>query len=91
MKVLLCVMNAKGSQCLGGIFTLQYIILKMTVLLHKKALVIFPMATSVYGDTSPPECIRKFTVGSSEMVNLLVIALLTYLPFQIPTNSLGLH
>ena len=45
--VLLCGMNDWGSQYLGGIFTLQYTILKMTILLHKTALVNFPMATTV--------------------------------------------
>ena len=40
-------MNALGSQWLGGIFTLQYTILKMTVLFHKTALLNFPMAITV--------------------------------------------
>ena len=40
-------MNALESQLLGGIFTLQYTILKMTVLLHKTALVNFPIATTL--------------------------------------------
>ena len=47
LKVLVCGINAWGAQWLGGNFTLQYIILKMTILLHKTALVNFPMATTV--------------------------------------------
>ena len=35
LKVLVCGMNSWGSKWLGGIFTFQYTILKMTVLLHK--------------------------------------------------------
>ena len=40
-------MNALGAQWYGGIFILQFISLKMAVLLHKTALVNFPMASSV--------------------------------------------
>ena len=47
LKVIVCGMNARGDQWLGGNFTLQYTTLKMTVLLHKTALVNFLMATTV--------------------------------------------
>ncbi len=39
-------MNARGAQCDCGTFILQYASLKMAVLLHKTALVNFPMATT---------------------------------------------
>ena len=47
LKVLMCGMNAWGAQWHGGIFILQYTSLKMVLLLHKTALVNFPMATTV--------------------------------------------
>ena len=47
MKELLCGMNARGAQWHGGIFMKRYTSLKMAVLLHKTALVNFPMATTV--------------------------------------------
>ena len=40
-------MNARGAQWYGGISILQYTSLKIEVLLHKTALVNFPMATTV--------------------------------------------
>ena len=46
LKVLMCGMNARGAQRHDGIFMLQYISLKMAVLLHKTALVNVPMATT---------------------------------------------
>ena len=46
-KVLMCGMNGWGVQWRGGIFTMQYTSLKMTVLLHKTAHVNFPMATTL--------------------------------------------
>ena len=42
-------MNALGVQLHGGIFILRYTSLKMAVLLHKTALLNFPMATTVGG------------------------------------------
>ena len=48
LKVLVWGMNAWGAQWLGGNFTLQYTTLKLTVLLHKTALVNFLMATTVH-------------------------------------------
>ena len=42
----MCGMNTRGAQLLGGIFTLQHTILKMTVLLHRRAPVNFPMAAT---------------------------------------------
>ena len=47
LKVLMCGMNAWGAQWHGGIFILQFTSLKMVLLLHKTALVNFPMATTV--------------------------------------------
>ena len=47
LKVLMCGMNAWGAQWHGGIFILQFTTLKMVLLLHKTALVNFPMATTV--------------------------------------------
>ena len=41
-------MNGWGVQWHGSIFLLQKTSLKMSVLLHKTALVNFPMATTVY-------------------------------------------
>ena len=41
-------MNARGAQCDFGTFLLQYTYLKMALLLHKIALIIFPMGTTVY-------------------------------------------
>ena len=43
----MCGMNAWGAQWHGGIFIQQYTSLKMVLLLHKTALVNFPMATTV--------------------------------------------
>ena len=43
----MCGMNARGAQWYGGIFILQYTPLKIEVLLHKTALVNFPMAITV--------------------------------------------
>ena len=51
LKVLMCGMNAWGAQWHGGIFILQYTSLKMVLLLHKTALVNFPMATTVIWET----------------------------------------
>ena len=48
LKVLMCGMNAWGAQWHGGIFILQYTSLKMVLLLHKTALVNFPLATTVW-------------------------------------------
>ena len=48
LKVLICGMNALGTQKHAGIFILWYTSLKMALLLHKTALVNFPMATTVY-------------------------------------------
>ena len=48
LKVLMCGMNAWGAQWHGGIFILQFTSLKMVLLLHKTALVNFPMATTVF-------------------------------------------
>ena len=48
LKVLMCGMNACGAQWHGNIFILQYTFLKMALLLHKTALVNFPMATTVF-------------------------------------------
>ena len=50
LKVLMCGMNAWGAQWYGGIFILQYFSLKIVLLLHKTALVNFPMATTVVPD-----------------------------------------
>ena len=47
LKVLMCGMNARGAQQHAGIFILWYTSLKMALLLHKSALVNFPMATTV--------------------------------------------
>ena len=55
LKVLMCGMNAWGYQWHGGIFILQYTSLKTVLLLHKIALVNFPMATTVYS-ISKPQC-----------------------------------
>ena len=48
LKVLMCGMNAWGAQQHAGIFILWYTSLKMALLLHKTALVNFPMATTVH-------------------------------------------
>ena len=48
LKVLMCGMNARGAQQHAGIFILWYTSLKMALLLHKTALVNFPMATIVH-------------------------------------------
>ena len=48
LKVLMCGMNSWEAQLHGGIFILQYTSLKMVLLLHKTALVNFPMATTVH-------------------------------------------
>ena len=47
LKVLMCSMNARRAQWHGGIFILPYTSLQMVLLLHKTALVNFPMATTV--------------------------------------------
>ena len=47
LKVLMCGMKVQGAQWHGSIFILQYTSLKMVLLLHKTALVNFPMATTV--------------------------------------------
>ena len=52
LKVLMCGMNACGmnaqeAQWHGDIFILRYTSLKIAVLLHKTALVKFPIATNV--------------------------------------------
>ena len=44
----MCGVNARGAQRHDGIFILQYTSLKMAILLHKTALVNFPMATTLY-------------------------------------------
>ena len=48
LKVLMCGMNARGTQRHDGTSILPYTSLKRAVLLHKIALVNFPMATTVY-------------------------------------------
>ena len=47
LKVLVCGINAQGPHWNSDIFILRYTSLKMAVLLHKTALVNFPMATTV--------------------------------------------
>ena len=48
LKVLMCGMNVWGAQWHHGIFILQYTSLNMVLLLHKTALVNFPMAITVH-------------------------------------------
>ena len=43
----MCGMNGRGAQWHNGTLVLQYTSLKMEVLLHKTALVNFPMVTTV--------------------------------------------
>ena len=57
-------MNAFGTQWCGHIFTLHFTSLKMAVLLHKTALVNFPMATTV-------KCITQ--IVTNEYSNLLTL------------------
>ena len=56
----MCGMNAYGAQQHAGISILLYISLKIALLLHKTALVNFPMATTVPNVTGK----AKLTISS---------------------------
>ena len=61
-------MNALGSQWLGGIFTLQYTTLKLTVLLHETALINFPMATIVDDGILETSTVIQIIVNNSLLI-----------------------
>ena len=63
LKVLMCGINGQGPQWHNGIFILRYTSLKMSVLLHKTALVNFLMATTVAHSTV--ECVHFLAENTS--------------------------